>query len=537
MPHSASGLAFPQFPGGAPYNDRLYTMWDVVSRYVRETGLGIEGTVAAASIETITDPIRLASAQYSEDEFARAWVMVLPSNVYGPGVSSGYSVNDDIGLSSESLALRYFVGDYVRPVTSYDPSSGVIKVFPAFAAIPPEGARYIVIKFPHPEELFRIVNEVLSEEVFSTALVVPSVYPVGDFEALARTASMRMAPFYDAGNVGVDSLPFIFTTYSPGTIVKFTERFGPFDAGSTSDMGYAINGRRAVLVCNDGMPTGPYDVDIGITRTSSLEPGKRYHLYVAVRNIVNPPASYELILSRTNAPYDEFAKVSTAEAFGEGAIPACMLGLSFTPSDEDNTVGIDISLKIRGFQQYGRVLIDDVILVGESDTSLPLPPYVSHPSQVMGVYRLEFPAYFREKNKGVFGISPKLTPVKHFQPFLHYGGYPVSLELRGRATTGIGDGTLIGAIVARSEPPFESVLLDTRSFSMKHVASLVCYKAFQMLVNSPAAATVNIDWAERRMREWQQAVRLEDYTNAVRKKFVDNTPPMLTEVRSTRWQY
>jgi len=138
------------------------TRTDIFTRFLRETGLGMTGTASAGAVDSVTDNIRLQSAQYSQDDWTGAFVRVAKKA-------------SSVGSSPEGLVR-------VIPIGGYTPGNGKMAFSPAMAANISAGDTYQLWRFPHPQDVIDTLDEILVNECYIPSWTLLSEVPDGDME-------------------------------------------------------------------------------------------------------------------------------------------------------------------------------------------------------------------------------------------------------------------------------------------------------------------------------------------------------------------
>src|SRR3990167_8204573 len=120
------------------------TRRNLLSRFLRETGLGHYGTATGGSTTTLVDTTTLQSTQFSDQDWVGGWARI----------------SRDAGGAAAAPEAE------IRPITTYAPSTGTITVNPAFTAAPVSTDNYELWRFPSPRMILDSLDTLLQEEVW-----------------------------------------------------------------------------------------------------------------------------------------------------------------------------------------------------------------------------------------------------------------------------------------------------------------------------------------------------------------------------------
>ncbi len=136
------------------------TRRDVLTRFLRESGLGEYGTATGGTSSTIVDTTRLKSAQYADDAHNGKWARIS----YDAGGA---------GAAPEGE---------ISPITDYVASTGTLTVNPAFSVAVASGDVYQIWSNPHPQDVMDHLDNILKNEVYLPAEGLCTEIPDGDME-------------------------------------------------------------------------------------------------------------------------------------------------------------------------------------------------------------------------------------------------------------------------------------------------------------------------------------------------------------------
>lgn len=136
---------------------------DIFKRFLRETGLGVYGTVtgiAGGATTSFDDTTKLKSAQFPTDQWKGAWARV----------SKNY---DSVGTAPENET---------KAITAYDPATNGRITAGTFSAAIAAGDEYEIWRFPNPAEVIDDLNVVMKEDIFLPCWTILSEAPDFDME-------------------------------------------------------------------------------------------------------------------------------------------------------------------------------------------------------------------------------------------------------------------------------------------------------------------------------------------------------------------
>ena len=138
----------------------ILTRTQVLTRFLRETGLGISGTLTGGSISSIIDTTRLQSPQFNTGDWVGGWCRI----------------SNDAGSHAAPETQ-------IRAITSYQPASGTINVSPNWTTTAPSlGMSYQLFRNPHPTDVLDALDAVLTKETWLPCTTVLSMCPDADME-------------------------------------------------------------------------------------------------------------------------------------------------------------------------------------------------------------------------------------------------------------------------------------------------------------------------------------------------------------------
>ena len=136
---------------------------ELFKRFLRETGLGVYGTVtgiAGGATTTFDDTTRLKSTQFNARDWPGAWARISKNA-------------DSLGTAPEND---------VMPITIYDPTTNGRITAPTFTGSVAADDEYELWRFPNPKDVIDDLDTILREDVYLPTWTVLSEAPDFDME-------------------------------------------------------------------------------------------------------------------------------------------------------------------------------------------------------------------------------------------------------------------------------------------------------------------------------------------------------------------
>ena len=422
---------------------------DILENCLQAGQLGMYGAATSGSTTTIVDTTKLIGGGFSARDWSSTWMRI----------------SKDAGGAAAAPEGE------IRPVgaSGYAPSTGTMTIAtnaPAWTAAVAAGDIYQLWRYPHPQDVLDILDNLLFEEMYWPSLTLLSELPDHDFEQSTLTGHWGTA-----SNV----------TATLATAEPLAEGIRYLSLVTTSAAGY--------------LPS----VAMNVTQDGTSVPS--FFASALVRCSAASTTAKMIIYDETNAAAITVVGTQTYTGLGWGR-----LWFTFTLP----VTCKQFTVRLSNVENLVTTYWDEIVLFPTSASDIALPWWVREREQIVGVFELNM------RNIGTSVADPALIgePTDDWDVRRNSFGRG-QLRLFRRTGGSIGNRPLF-ILGKRSETAFANETTDLKHVNLSMCVAGVLAEVFSQVSSNETAGRLDMAWVRQKQAEWQrkweQELRAADET-------------------------